>query len=812
MRRVLALVLLVAMSMALTPAAHANDTDPGPLLVVFDTSGSMDDKGPDGTVKLSAAKTSMRDMIYSMAGSSQDLGLWTYPGGASVGGCPAGQWVTNLSPDQSPDATDVQAEIGLLTASGGTPTGPALRAVVESLKQKQIDRATIVLVSDGEANCGPPACEVAKVVNSGFALTVAAVAFDIADNSGRADLECAASITGGSYSTADNTAQLIEELAEYQHKDLELEVDIPTTVRAGEVMQVTATVTNPSPNTVRGASLLLAFDDLSITSHIPAPQRRLPALEPGASLTRTWVVPTRSNVSGERSWRVLAGSETRSVLKAGTITFTDQPLTRLDGGELLDGYGGNVLILGDSYSSGEGTADYVLGDYESPDGKIRCHRSKSAYGGVIGGAAASILACSGAVSWELGYKKVGTTDQLSMLVMAAKPDVVFLTIGGNDIGFAGIVEQCFLGDCSADEVGHLGRIAVHKGWAETYQRIAAIVNQPDRLKHRDGTPVPVIVSPYPDPLWEVTRGRCNAGAGIEDWFRNGVSLGTIRMIKGKEATDIGFSSRDIATGKRVLAELNAKVEESVAEARANGYPVYYAATTSDFALGHSICEDDSYFVRLDPKSSVWRALPGTASLNEVFHPNKAGHRAWADALITWSQSVKADPVLKGQALGPVSKPFVPLFWRPKADVSPDLKPLERPELQYPQADSISWLVPGSSVNIEVNGLAPGSNVLVTVRSEPIALGQIAVGEDGVGSGAVTLPDAFTSGSHELIIEGYDENFRLVGTVVKFQVWSGISWPLAGAMVLCWASGLIALITWAVAKARRRAVRGGGHHE
>lgn len=133
-------------------------------------------------------------------------------------------------------------------------------------------------------------------------------------------------------------------------------------------------------------------------------------------------------------------------------------------------------------------------------------------------------------------------------------------------------------------------------------------------------------------------------------------------------------------------------------------------------------------------------------------------------------------------------------------------------MQYPQADSISWLVPGSSVNIEVNGLAPGSNVLVTVRSEPIALGQIAVGEDGVGSGAVTLPDAFTSGSHELIIEGYDENFRLVGTVVKFQVWSGISWPLAGAMVLCWASGLIALITWAVAKARRRAVRGGGHHE
>lgn len=262
----------------------------------------MKDEAPDGTIKLSAAKKSMSDMIYAMNNSTQQLGLWTYPGGAMLDGCPAGNWVNNLAPDQHPDATDVQAQIGLLNADGGTPTGPALRAVVDSLKIMKFAKATIVLVSDGEANCGPPACDVAKeVMNSGFALTVAAVAFDIANDSGLAHLECTATVTGGSYLMANDTTQLMEELEKYQYKDLKLEVDVPKTVRAGEVMQVTATVHNESQTPVHGASLLLTFDDDSVAQHIPAPQRRLHALAPGESLSHTWVVTTRSKITRDKT-------------------------------------------------------------------------------------------------------------------------------------------------------------------------------------------------------------------------------------------------------------------------------------------------------------------------------------------------------------------------------------------------------------------------------------------------------------------------------------------------------------------------------
>ena len=70
--------------------------------------------------------------------------------------------------------------------------------------------ATIVLVSDGKSNCGPSPCEVAKsIVDSGFDLTVAAVAFDIEDGGG--ELECVANVTGGTFSDAKDSGELIKE-------------------------------------------------------------------------------------------------------------------------------------------------------------------------------------------------------------------------------------------------------------------------------------------------------------------------------------------------------------------------------------------------------------------------------------------------------------------------------------------------------------------------------------------------------------------------------------------------------------------------
>lgn len=220
------------------------------------------------------------------------------------------------------------------------------------------------------------------------------------------------------------------------------------------------------------------------------------------------------------------------------------------------------MVLGDSYSSGEGTADYLEDDYVSSEGKIRCHPSKSAYGGVIGDDRTKIIACSGAVSYKMNDVKMGAADQLGMLAREIKPDVVFLTIRGNDVGLSGIVKQCFLGDCAADEASRLARIAAKSGWEEIYGQIAELVNKPDRLRHRDGKPVPVLVSPYPDPLWESFRGYCGTGEGNV----NAIS----ELLNAGSRLDIGSSPKEIITRKKILATLNAKVKDSVENARKEG--------------------------------------------------------------------------------------------------------------------------------------------------------------------------------------------------------------------------------------------------
>ena len=309
------------------PAAAVADELP-PLVTVFDVSGSMNDQDSKGIVKLSTAKKSITDLLRAQPVNTP-LGVWTYPGGSTVDGCSAGSWIGDLTPDDRPDITNVDAQIRKLSAGGNTPTGPALTAVTASLQSEGYTAATIVLVSDGESNCGPPPCEVARsVVEAGFDLTVAAVAFDIQTGDTN-ELQCVADVTGGTFTEADDSDALIDALSEYQARDLELEVKGPSRVLAGAHVTMTATVTNPSNNDVIGASLAVTFDDRSLVPYVPSPQYRLPTLPAGGTITRTWVVGTDSRYEGTTNWRILAGSTgAGSVMKTGQLVVTKQQLTR----------------------------------------------------------------------------------------------------------------------------------------------------------------------------------------------------------------------------------------------------------------------------------------------------------------------------------------------------------------------------------------------------------------------------------------------------------------------------------------------------
>src|SRR3954452_2876748 len=99
--------------------------------------------------------------------------------------------------------------------------------------------------------------------------------------------------------------------------------------------------------------------------------------------------------------------------------------------------GATYAALGDSYSSGVGTASYTLDS--------ACKRSNYAYPYLWAqkhpGTTLSFVACSGAK----------TSDVLATQIQAVSgaTNLVTMTIGGNDIGFASLIYQCTLSNCSA---------------------------------------------------------------------------------------------------------------------------------------------------------------------------------------------------------------------------------------------------------------------------------------------------------------------------------------------------------------------------
>jgi lysophospholipase L1-like esterase len=99
--------------------------------------------------------------------------------------------------------------------------------------------------------------------------------------------------------------------------------------------------------------------------------------------------------------------------------------------------GAGYVALGDSYSSGVGTGSYTLDS--------ACKRSVYAYPYLYAqshpGTSLSFVACSGARTSDLLATQLpAVTDTTTLVTM---------TIGGNDIGFANLIYQCTLSDCSA---------------------------------------------------------------------------------------------------------------------------------------------------------------------------------------------------------------------------------------------------------------------------------------------------------------------------------------------------------------------------
>ncbi len=155
------------------------------------------------------------------------------------------------------------------------------------------------------------------------------------------------------------------------------------------------------------------------------------------------------------------------------------------------------VSLGDSYSAGEGVPAFEWGtavDVEDVPAGIEtpysndCHRSLAAYSRLIAQdpslreelQPAVHQACSGAVTRDFEVADPGKAGQAPQLDAVNKfTDVVTLTIGGNDAGFADIAMACLIFDCTNELGAH--EVVGSNEWLDLYADMWDVKSRIDEI-------------------------------------------------------------------------------------------------------------------------------------------------------------------------------------------------------------------------------------------------------------------------------------------------------------------------------------------
>lgn len=305
---------------------------------------------------------------------------------------------------------------------------------------------------------------------------------------------------------------------------------------------------------------------------------------------------------GGRRWCALLAVVVLVALLPGSASALGQP-------ENL-----SIVVLGDSYSSGNGAGSYT--------GTPECRRSSANYarrfeqlveaGPTHAPTTVNTVACSGAVTADITRARGGQPAQVD--AVTSNVDAVFLTIGGNDAGFSSIVGSCLLvvtrdaGRCETALATAERMVADGTLAARLTTALTAIRAHADRL-----TRIVLVGYPYleGDPYYIVPA----------------TTPGTPAVAAGARVR--ALSDAGARAGEQVVTALNA----------AQGTTTnVFVPTTGAFA-GHEL-----YATQLNP--SRWSVAPftdaGLGDLDLWYHPNAAGHAAIAQALYDDARVPKAD--------------------------------------------------------------------------------------------------------------------------------------------------------------------------
>jgi probable HAF family extracellular repeat protein len=190
-----------------------------------------------------------------------------------------------------------------------------------------------------------------------------------------------------------------------------------------------------------------------------------PAVEGPVTITATAQAPIICDTSN-------SVGQQPNIICTGRLGLGQHPLIRADatsaaghaGARTVRATFGTYVAMGDSYSAGESVLPFLT---PTASGDDYCHRSSWAYGPQLARSPnfpfafdqyTHFVACSGATTKDLIDGRYREPSQLRILSQlrshGATVALVTLTIGGNDINFAGVLSHCVqsLMPCAGDQV------------------------------------------------------------------------------------------------------------------------------------------------------------------------------------------------------------------------------------------------------------------------------------------------------------------------------------------------------------------------
>ncbi|MBK6332747.1 MAG: VWA domain-containing protein [Thermomonas sp.] len=201
MKTPLRIGLLATAAFAATALYAANTARPATMLVL-DASGSMWGQ-IDGKAKIAIARDAVGAMLDDWKGG--DLGLMAY-GHNRKGDCADIEVLQAIGPDT---AAGIRKRVDALNPKGMTPISESVRQAAAQLHFTE-QKATVILVSDGEETCSANPCALGKELEAaGVDFTAHVVGFDIQKGSkAHQQLQCLAANTGGRYVDAKDAGEL----------------------------------------------------------------------------------------------------------------------------------------------------------------------------------------------------------------------------------------------------------------------------------------------------------------------------------------------------------------------------------------------------------------------------------------------------------------------------------------------------------------------------------------------------------------------------------------------------------------------------